>query len=54
LFQRRVRQQVRFVADENRVLLLALVQAHDGVGDLPHQIAAEVRRGQLQRQGHLA
>ena len=54
LFQRRMRQQVGFIADENRVLLFALVQTHDGIGDLPHQIAAEVGRGEIQRQGNLA
>src|ERR1035437_4983569 len=31
-----MREQVRFVADENGMLLLALVEPHDGVGNLPH------------------
>jgi hypothetical protein len=26
-----------FVADQNGVLLLALVEAHDGIGDLAHR-----------------
>ena len=54
LFQRRMRQQLRFVADENGMLLLALVQAHDGLGDLAHQIAAPVRRFQIQLRRDLA
>jgi hypothetical protein len=53
-FERRMRQQVRFVADENRVLLLALVQPQDGFGDLAAQIAAPARRFQVQLQRHLA
>ena len=47
-------QQLGFVADENRVLLLALIEAHDGVGDLAHQIAAVVGRLQIQFQRQLA
>ena len=53
LFKRRMWQQMRFVADENRMLLLALVQVHDGCGDLPHQVAAEVCRFEVQGQGDL-
>ena len=48
------RQQVGFVADQNGMLLLALVQTHDGFGDLAHQVAAEVRRFQIQFQRNLA
>ena len=44
-----MRQQMRFVADENGMLLLALIQAHDGVGDLADQVAAKVRRLQIER-----
>src|SRR5262249_29222098 len=47
-------QQVGFIADQNGVLLLALVQTHDGFGDLAHQVAAEVRRLQIQFQSDLA
>ena len=36
------------------MLLLALVQTHDGVGNLAHQVAAVVRRLQVQFQGDLA
>ncbi len=49
-----MRQQVGFIADQNRMLLLALVQAHDGAGNLAHQVAAEVRRFQVQFQCDLA
>jgi hypothetical protein len=48
LFERGMAQQLGFVADENRVLLLALIEAHDGLGDLAHQIAAVVGRLQIQ------
>ena len=47
-------QQLGLVADENGMLLLALVETHDGVGDLAHQVAAVVRRFQIQFQGQLA
>src|ERR1035437_2895771 len=36
------------------MLLFALVQAHDGAGHLAHQVAAEVRRFQIQFQSDLA
>ena len=36
------------------MLLLALIEAHDGFGDLAHQVAAVVRRDQVQFQGQLA
>ena len=49
-----MRQQVGFIADQNGMLLFALVQTHDGAGDLAHQVAAEVRRLQVQFQGDLA
>ena len=49
-----MRQQLRFVADENGMLLLALVQSHDGLRDLAHQIAAPMRRFQIQLPRHLA
>src|SRR5580658_2415021 len=35
------------------MLLFALVQAHHGAGDLTHQVAAKVRRLQVQFQGDL-
>jgi len=44
-----MRQQVGFIADQNGMLLLALVQAHDSAGNLAHQVAAEVRRLQRRR-----
>src|SRR2546426_8501666 len=47
-------QQLSFVADENGVLLLALIETHDGIGDLAHQVAAVVRRFQVQFQSQLA
>ena len=49
-----MRQQVSLIADENRMLLLALIEAHDGVGDLPDQVAAKVGRLQIQRERDLA
>jgi len=36
-------QQLGLVTEEDGVLLLALIEAHDGVGDLAHPIAAVVR-----------
>src|SRR5205823_11097475 len=36
------------------MLLFALVQAHNGAGNLAHQVATEVRRLQVQFQGDLA
>jgi hypothetical protein len=47
-------QQLGLIADENGVLFFALVEVHDGLGDLAHQIAAVVRRLQIQFQGDLA
>ena len=49
-----VAQQLGFVADENGVLLFALVEIHDGGRDLTHQVAAVVRRFEVQFQGQLA
>ena len=46
-------QQLSFVANENGVLLLGLIETHDGIGDLAHQVAAVVRRLQIQFQGQL-
>ena len=37
--------------EELGMLLLALVEMHDGLGDLAHQAAAVVRRLQIQFQG---
>ena len=54
LFEGGMAQQLGFVADENGVLLFALVETHDGVGDLAHQVAAVVRRFEIQFQGQLA
>ena len=53
LFQRRMGKQVCFIADQHRMLLLAGVEANDSVSDLPHQVAAKVRRLQVQRQRDL-
>ncbi len=47
-------QQLGFVADQNGVLLLGLVETYDGVCDLAHQVAAIVGRLQIQLQGQLA
>src|SRR6202035_5081812 len=47
-------QQLSFVADQNGVLLLGLVETHDGIGDLAHKVAAVVRRLQIEFQGQLA
>src|SRR6516164_8469182 len=41
-------QQLGFVTDENGMLLLALIETHDGAGDLAHQVAAVVGRFQVQ------
>ena len=49
-----MRQQVGFIADQNGMLFFALVQTHDGIGNLAHQVAAEVGRLQVQFQGDLA
>jgi hypothetical protein len=49
-----MQQQVGIIADQNGMLLFALVQAHDGAGNLTHQVAAKVRRLQVQFQGDLA
>src|SRR5580704_1182276 len=49
-----MRKQMGFIADQNGMLLLALVQAHDGIGNLAYQIAAEVRRRQVQFERDLA
>ena len=54
LFEGGVAQQLGFVADEHGVLLFALVEIHDGGGDLAHQVAAEVRRLEVEFQGQLA
>ena len=48
-----MRQQMRLITDQNRMLLLALVEPHDGIGDLPHQVATRVRRLQVQPQSDL-
>ncbi len=48
LFERGMTQQLGFVADENRMLLLTLIEVHDGLGDLAHQVAAVVRRLQIE------
>ncbi len=48
LLQGGMAQQLSFVADENGVLLFTLVETHDGVCDLAHQVAAVVRRRQVQ------
>ena len=47
-------QQVRFVENENRVLLAGFMQAHDGFRDLGGEIASEVRRFQIQTASDLA
>ena len=43
-----------FVADENGMLLFALVEIHDGRGDLAHQVAAVVCRLEIEFEGQLA
>ena len=48
-----MRQQMRLVTDQNRMLLLALIQAHHRIGDLPHQATTRVRRLQVQPQSDL-
>src|ERR1700694_2657951 len=53
LFEGGMRQQLGLVADENRVLLLRLVETHDGFRDLAHQVAPVVRRDQVQFQREL-
>lgn len=53
LFEGGMRQQLGFIIDENRVLLLALVETHDGFGDLAHQVAAVVCGNQVQFQREL-
>jgi hypothetical protein len=47
-------QQLGFVADEYRVLLFALVEANDGLRDLADEVAAVMRRFQIQLQCQLA
>ena len=54
LLQSGVPQQLRFVADEDGMLLLAFVEVYGGLGDLADQIAAIVRRLQVQLQRQLA
>src|SRR5437899_8915375 len=49
-----MRQQVSFIADENRMLLLTLIQVHDGAGDLPDQVAAKMCRLQIESESDLA
>ena len=45
---------MRFIADQKRMLLLALIEPHDRVADLPHQIATKVRGFEIEGQGNLA
>src|SRR5258708_27798192 len=47
-------QQLGFIANENGMLLFALVKIHDGGGDLAHQISAVVRWLEVELQGQLA
>jgi len=54
LFQGGMRQQVGFIADQNRMLLFALIQPHHGIGDLAYQVAAKVSRLQVQFERDLA
>ena len=54
LFERGMAQQLGFIADENGMLFLSLVETHDGLRDLAHQVAAVVRRFQIELQGQLA
>src|ERR1035437_1698129 len=44
-------QQLGFVTDENGMLLLAPLEAHDGAGDLAHKVAAAVGRFQVRQGG---
>ena len=47
-------QQLGFIADEKGMLLLSLIETHDGLGDLAHQISAVVGGFQIELQGQLA
>src|SRR5919109_1519867 len=47
-------QKLSFIADENGMLFLTLIQTHNGLRDLARQIAAIVRRLQIEFQRHLA
>ena len=47
-------QQLGFIADENGMLLLSLIETHNGLGDLAHQISAVVGGFQIELQGQLA
>src|ERR1019366_5961395 len=53
LFQGGMRQQVGFIADQNRMLLLSLVQTHACSYNLGSQSAADVRRFQVQLECNL-
>jgi hypothetical protein len=48
MFEHGMTQQLGFVADEKGMLLFILIEVHDGLGDLAHQIAAVVRRLQIE------
>src|SRR3974390_3232936 len=41
-------EEVGFVADQQGMLFLVLVQTHDGFGDLPYQITAAASRFEVQ------
>src|SRR5215831_19102450 len=47
-------QQLGLVADENGMLLFALIEMHDGFGYLAHEIAAVMRWLEIQLEGQLA
>jgi len=53
LFEGGMTQQMGFITNEDGVLLFALVQPHEGFRDLAHQIAAIMRRLQVQFAGQL-
>jgi len=54
LLQSGVAQQMGFIANQNGMLFFALVQTHDGVGDLTDQIPAAARWLQVQFARHLS
>ena len=49
-----MRQQMGFIADQNGMLLFALIETHDGIGDLAHQVTAKMRRLEVQFECDLA
>jgi len=54
LLQSGVPQQLRFIADEDGMLLLTPIEMHNGFRDLARQVTAVMRRFQAQFQRDLA